>query len=158
MGRLSQSVLRQWAPPPLTLQFTMIFALNLSSIGALSCRRRCFLAPANALRCEFDIHHAVTRFPHRPQFPWHLGLQGAGQHCVIAWEFKLLCSTVATQMMMLSSGLCAQRNSTSSSYATGVASACKVAAGPRQATSLHQAYNKLTTSSSVIHQPEEGRF
>jgi hypothetical protein len=38
--RLSQSVLSEWIPPPLTLQFTMIFTHNLSNIGALSCHRR----------------------------------------------------------------------------------------------------------------------
>jgi len=69
---LSLSVLREWAPPALSLQLTMIIAQYLSNIGALSCHRRCCLAPAGALRSVFDIHNAVTRFPRRLQEAWAL--------------------------------------------------------------------------------------
>ena len=40
-----------------------------------------------------------------------LGLQAACEPCVIALEFKFLCSTDAMQRMVLSSGPCVQRNS-----------------------------------------------
>jgi len=78
--RWSQSVLREWAPLALTLQLTMITAHYLSNI-ALSCHRRCCLAPAGALRSVFDIHHAVTRFPRRLQEAWALAYK---KHASIA--------------------------------------------------------------------------
>jgi len=79
--KLSQSVLREWAPPPLTLHHTVVFAHHLSSICALSCHRRCCLAPASALSCVIDIHLAVTRSPHRLQEAWALAYK---KHASIA--------------------------------------------------------------------------
>jgi len=78
--RLSQSVSREWAPPPFTVRFTTIFprAHNLGIIGALSCRRRRCLAPASALRCVFGTQYTATGFPRQPRYPWHgPGLAGS---------------------------------------------------------------------------------
>merc|ERR1712048_1537944 len=120
------------------LQCTVKIAHYLSSICALSCHRRCCLAPASALCCVIDINsYCSASFPTPLTRSMGLRLQEACEHCVTVLECNFVCSTVATQMAVLSGGSCVQKNSTSSSYATGVASVCKVAAGPLYGSSVN---------------------